>query len=144
MIAKDMARPGFMTLRAVRRRGLIVDFVWDSACPVASRLLNHPGADLRGCSLLRALADEPYCATSFARYRCVVQSGSAQAIRHQAVINGRVDTCRHGAVPWHDGVAVTLTNLSAIQQLRSLRTSHAQAQAQADVETHTSTNPPAH
>ncbi len=121
MIAKDLARPGFMTLRAVRQRGLIVDFVWDSACPVASRLLNQTGQDLRGRSLLRALAKEPCCATAFARYRCVVQTGSAQAIRHPAQVNGHVDICRHGAVPWHDGVAVTLTNLSAIQQVQALR-----------------------
>lgn len=121
MIAKDLARPGFMTLRAVRQRGLIVDFIWDSACPVASRLLNQPGQDLRGRSLLRALANEPCCATAFARYRCVVQSGSAHAIRHPAQVNGHVDICRHGAVPWHDGVAVTLTNLTAIQQVQALR-----------------------
>lgn len=121
MIAKDMARPGFMTLRAVRQRGLIVDFVWDSACPVASRLLNQTGQDLRGRSLLRALVNEPCCATAFARYRCVVQSGAAQAIRHPAQVNGHVDICRHGAVPWRDGVAVTLTNLTAIQQVQALR-----------------------
>ena len=121
MIAKDMARPGFMTLRAVRRRGLIVDFVWDVACPVATRLLNHPGTDLRGHSLLRELADEPCCAAVFARYRCVVQNGSAQAMHHQTLVNGHVDTCRHGAVRWHDGVAVTLTNLQAIGRLQTLR-----------------------
>ncbi len=120
-IAKDMARPGFMTLRAVRHHGLIVDFVWDNACPVARRLLSLPFADLRGCSLLRTLADTPCGAPAFARYRCVVQCGAAQAMRHQALVYGRLDTCRHGAVRWRDGVAVTLTNLSAIAQLQVLR-----------------------
>ena len=119
--AKELARPGFMTLHVVRHHGLIVDFVWDSACPVASRLLNHPDQDLRGRSLLSALVDEPCCAIAFARYRCVVQTGSAQAIRHAALIDGHVDICRHGAVPLNDGVAVTLTNLSAIELYQAQR-----------------------
>ena len=45
-LAKDLAHPGFMTLHAVRRHDRIVDFVWDSACPVARALLHQPGIDL--------------------------------------------------------------------------------------------------
>ena len=120
MVARAQAEPGFMTLRAVRDNGRLVDFTWDYASASARRLLNHSGTELRGMCLREVLGHEADHPALFDQYRRVVEHGARQAILHVHVVNGVNDTYRHGAVRLGDGVAVTLTNLSAVRRERSL------------------------
>ena len=57
----------------------------------------------------------------FDQYRRVVEYGAAEAIKEVHVVNGVNDVYRHGAVRLGDGVAVTLTNLSAVRRAQALQ-----------------------
>ena len=119
--AQALAQPGFMRLRAVRQGAHIVDFEWDSASAVASRLLyGHPGG-LLGRRLVEVLAGRSERGAVFNQYRRVVEVGSACAVQQRIERNGSVEHVRHAAVRLHDGVAVTLTNLSAARRELALR-----------------------
>ena len=110
-----------MTLQAVRHRGRIVDFVWVFASAAAARLLGRNALDLVGHRLLGVLGGHLGHLAVFDQYRCVVEHGAAEAIRQMHVVNGDNDIYRHGAVRLGDGVAVTLTNLSAVRRAHPLR-----------------------
>jgi PAS domain-containing protein len=116
-----LARPGFMTLRAVRDGAHVVDFVWDFASSAAARLLGHDATELVGKHLLDAIGGPHGAAAVFDRYRCVVESGAAETITQVHLVHGNEDNYRHSAVRLGDGVAVTLTNLSAVQRTQVLR-----------------------
>jgi hypothetical protein len=124
--AQQLVRPGFMTLRAVRHGGLIVDFMWIFASAGAGRMLDHEAVDLYGKRLLDVLADKPGREAVFEQYRCVLEMGAATATKQLHQIHGaydtiRHDTIRHGAVRLGDGVAVTLINVSAVRRAHELR-----------------------
>lgn len=119
--AHGRATPGFMTLHAVRSGGNVVDFDWDFASLAAARLLCCDLPDLRGQRLFDVLAGCAGRVAVFNLYRRVVEFGAARALRQAVVVNGSVDVVRHGAVRLGDGVAVTLTNLSAARREQALR-----------------------
>ena len=121
LAAQELAQPGLMKLQAVRHRGRIVDFVWVFASAAAARMLGRNALDLVGNRLLGVLAGHLGHLVVFDQYRCVVEHGAAEAIRQMHVVNGSNDIYRHGAVRLGDGVAVTLTNLSAVRRARALR-----------------------
>ena len=123
-VARERATPGFMTLHAVRSGGNVVDFDWDFASLAATRLLScdlPDLPDLRGRHLIDVLAGRAGRVAVFNQYRRVVEFGAARALRQAVVVNGSVDVVRHGAVRLGDGVAVTLTNLSAARREQALR-----------------------
>jgi hypothetical protein len=119
LTAQQLVRPGFMTLRAVRKGTLILDFMWTFASAGAGRMLEHPALDLCGKRLLDVLERDPGREAVFEQYRRVVEQGAAGAAHvHQA--RGARDTIRHGAVRLGDGVAVTLINLGAAHRADAL------------------------
>lgn len=119
--AHALAQPGFMTLRAVREGGEIVDFEWTSASVAATRLLAGTATDLSGKHLVELLAGCAGRGEVFNQYCRVVELGAARAVRQRVEINRSVNVLRHAAVRVHDGVAVTLTNLSALRREFALR-----------------------
>ena len=121
LAAQELARPGLMTLQAVRNRGRVVDFVWVFASAGAARLLGRHALDLVGQRLLCVMGGHVGHLAVFDQYRCVVEQGAAEAIRQMHVVNDSNDIYRHAAVRLGDGVAVTLTNLSAARRAHALR-----------------------
>jgi hypothetical protein len=113
-------RPGFMTLAALRRGGVILDFRWIFASTGAGRMLGQPALSLNGKRLRDVLAGNPGCETVFEQYRRVVELGAAQATQQVHRTRGAQDTIRHGAVRLNDGVAVTLINVSAARRAHEL------------------------
>ncbi len=116
-----LARPGFMTLHAVRDDAQIVDFEWDSASLAATRLMLGGDRGLVGGRLVELLAGRPGRGAIFEQYRRVVEFGAARAIQQLVERNLRVEVLRHAAVRVRDGVAVRLTNLSAVRREIALR-----------------------
>ena len=121
VVARERATPGFMTLHAVRAGRHVVDFDWDFASLAAARLLCCDLPDLRGRHLIDVLAGRAGRVAVFNQYRRVVEFGAARALRQAVVVNGSVDVVRHGTVRLGDGVAVMLTNLSAVRREQALR-----------------------
>lgn len=119
--ASAQAQPGFMVLHAVRDGNDIVDFEWDNASAVATRLLAGFTAALSGQRLVEVMAGHAGRGDVFNQYRQVVERGTARAVQQHIKINHSVDVLRHAAVRLHDGVAVTLTNLSALRRELALR-----------------------
>lgn len=120
LAARDLTRPGFMTLRPVRVGQRIVDFVWVFASSGAGRMLGRNAVDLYGKHLLSVLADQDGCESVFIQYRSVVELGAAAATQQVHRVLGTHDTHRHGAVRLGDGVAVTLINVSAARRAHAL------------------------
>jgi hypothetical protein len=121
LAAQEKAIPGFMTLHALRDGEHIVDFVWDFASAPAARLLGYKALDLGGKRLLEVFAGELAHPAVFEHYRRVAESGTSEAIQEVHVVDGSADTFRHCAVRLGNGVAVTLTNLSAVGRVHALR-----------------------
>ena len=119
--AQALAKPGFMALHAVREGAHIVDFEWDNASVAASRLLRGTATGLLGKRLVEVLAGRSGRGEIFNQYRRVVEFGAARAVQQRIELNTSVDVLRHAAVRLHDGVAVTLTNLSALRRELALR-----------------------
>ena len=119
--ARAQAQPGFMVLHAVRDGNDIVDFEWDNASAVATRLLAGSTASLPGQRLVEVMGGHAGRGDVFNQYRQVVERGAARAVQQRIKINHSVDVVRHAAVRFHDGVAVTLTNLSALRRELALR-----------------------
>jgi len=116
-----LAKPGFMALHAVRKGAQIVDFEWDNASVAASRLLRGTATGLLGKRLVEVLAGRSGRGEIFSQYRRVVEFGAARAVQQRIEFNASVVVLRHAAVRLHDGVAVTLTNLSALRHEVALR-----------------------
>jgi hypothetical protein len=114
--AQQFLRPGFMTLAAERRGGVIVDFRWTFASSWAGRMLGRHALGLPGRRLRDVLTGNPGRETVFEQYRCVVELGAARATQQVHRTGGAQDTIRHGAVRLSDGVAVTLINVSAARR----------------------------
>jgi hypothetical protein len=119
--AQVLARPGFMALHAVREGAHIVDFEWDNASIAATCLLRGSTRGLVGERLVEVLAGCPGRGAVFNQYRCVVEFGGAHAVQQPVERNQCVEVLRHTAVRVRDGVAVRLTNLSALRREAALR-----------------------
>ena len=71
--------------------------------------------------LVEVLAGRSGRGEIFNQYRRVVEFGAARAVQQRVELNNSVEVLRHAAVRLHDGVAVTLTNLSALRRELALR-----------------------
>lgn len=119
--AQALATTGFMALHAVRERGHIVDFELDSATAAAVRLLHADAPSLRGRRLAHMLAGHDGGRAVFNHYWRVLEFGAAQAAHHRVPAADSKDVLRHAAVRLSDGVAVRLTNVSALRRLSELQ-----------------------
>lgn len=110
----ERARPCSMRLLAVREHGRVIDFVWRSASNAAAHLLHCDPYDLIGESLRDIEKAGPLGHPALIeRYRRVLEQGHAVSFEQVHVIAGRQEIVIHRVVPERDGVAITLTNLSA-------------------------------
>jgi hypothetical protein len=119
--AQALAATGFMALHAVRERGHVVDFELDRASAAALRLLHGDEPSLLGRRLAHLLAGHDGGSAVFDHYRRVVEDGAARAAHHRAAAPASQDVLRHAAVRLSDGVAVRLTNVSALRRLSELQ-----------------------
>lgn len=117
------ANPASMRLQAVRERGHVVDFTWESAGSAAAYLLHCDPLALRGQSLLRneVIAGPLGHPALIDRYRRVLEHGNAQSFEQVHLVDGQQDVVIHRVVPEGDGVTVTLTNQSAERRAQVLR-----------------------
>ena len=111
-----------MALRAVRRSGRLIDFVWDFANAAAVTLLHDSPLALRG-RLMGDLPERvpPGQPSLFERYRHILEQGKTQSFAHVHWVGGRQDVVIHRVVCEADGVAVTLTNLGANRRAQASR-----------------------
>lgn len=119
--AQTMAMPGFMSLQPVRDGANIVDFEWDFASAAATRMLGLGTTGLAGKRLIEVFAGRPGRGEVFGQYWRVLEYGTAKAVHQMVETNNSVDVICHVALRLHDGVAVTLTNLSAVRRERALQ-----------------------
>ena len=121
--AKPMrASAASMRLLAVRLRGRVVDFVWESASSAAAHLLHCDPAALLGRRLREVAAAGPLGHPALIdRYRRVLEDGNAQSFEQVHRVEGRQEIVIHRVVPVSDGVNVTLTNLSADRRAQIAR-----------------------
>ncbi len=108
--------PGTMRLQAVREGGRIVDFSWESANRSAARLMRCEPEALRGKHLLDVIAGPMDHPALIDLYRRVVEHGNAQSFAQVHRVDGWHDVVVHRVVRSGDGVAVTLTNHSAMRR----------------------------
>lgn len=119
------ATPGTMRLRAVRERGRVVDFSWESVSPAAAKLLRCQPPDLLARGLSETVSGGPLGHPALIdRYRRVLEYGNAQSFAQVHVVDGHQDVVVHRVVRMGDGVAVTLTNLSADRRQQAWRLEH--------------------
>ena len=118
--------PGSMRLRAVREGGRIVDFRWEFVSAAAAALLHCTADELLGLGLSETVSGGPLGHPALIdRYRRVLEHGNAQSFAQVHVIDGHQDVVVHRVVRMGDGVAVTLTNLSADRRKQAWRLEHA-------------------
>lgn len=111
-----------MRLQAVRERGRVVDFVWESASSAAAHLLHCEPEALPGQRLRGVVAAGPLGHPALIdRYRRVLEHGHAQSFDQVHVVDGRQEIVIHRVVPVGDAVSVTLTNLSADRRAQIAR-----------------------
>jgi hypothetical protein len=112
---------GFMALHAVRREGCVVDFQLDTASVDVIELLCGGGPCEPGQRLAQVLAGHADRRCVFDQYRHVLEFGAARSAHHRVAARTSMDVLRHTAVRLSDGVAVTLTNVSALRRLWALQ-----------------------
>jgi len=116
------ATRGTMRLRALREHGRVVDFTWESVDPAAARLLHCDPLDLLAKSLSETVSGGPLGHPALIdRYRRVLEFGNAQSFAQVHLVDGHQDVVVHRVVRHGDGVAVTLTNLSADRRKQARR-----------------------
>ena len=119
------ATAGTMRLRAVRDRGRVVDFTWEAVDPAAAKLLRCQPPDLLAKGLSETVSGGPLGHPALIdRYRRVLEHGNAQSFAQVHQIDGHQDVVLHRVVRMADGVAVTLTNLSADRRKLAWRLEH--------------------
>ncbi len=119
--AEALAWPCFMSLHAVRDGAHIVDFEWDDASVGATQMLCGRAGGLIGQRLVEVLAGRPGRGELFNHYWRVVEYGAACDVQQRIETNDSVEVLRHAVLRLHDGVAVTLTNLTALRRALALR-----------------------
>lgn len=120
--SRPRASPISMRLQAVREHQRVVDFRCESVSAATAYLLHcHPLA-LRGKRLREVAAAGPLCHPALIdRYRHVLEHGRAQSFEQVHRVDGWQDIVIHHVVPEHDGVAVTLINVSTDRRARAHR-----------------------
>jgi len=119
------ATPGAMRLLALRECGRVVDFTWESVNPAAAKLLRCDPLDLLRKSLSETVSGGPLGHPALIdRYRRVLEFGNAQSFAQVHLVDGHQDVVIHRVVRQGDGVAVTLTNLSADRRRQARRLLH--------------------
>jgi PAS fold len=108
--------PGTMRLNAVREAGRIVDFRWQAANATAARLMRRQPHELCGNGLLDVIAGPMDHPALIDLYRRVVEHGNAHSFAQVHRVDGWHDVVLHHVVRSGDGVAVTLTNQSALRR----------------------------
>jgi hypothetical protein len=121
LCAQDLAKPGFMTLCAIRQGGEIVDFEWDYLNPTAARMFLGTRDRMVGQRLLDSLPGREQLLAVFALYCRVADGSTAETLQHEHVGDGIDGLIRHAAIRLGDGVAVTLSNLTAVTRADALR-----------------------
>jgi len=119
--AQELAKPGFMTLCAIRHCGEIVDFEWDYVCPAAARMFLGAPHRMVGQRLLDWLPCRERLSAVFPHYRRVADGLAPHTLQHEHVGNGIEGLIRHVATRLGDGVAVMLSNLTALTRADALR-----------------------
>ncbi len=114
--------PGTMRLNAVREAGRIVDFQWQAANAAAARLMRCKPHELCGKCLLDVIAGPMDHPALIDLYRRVLEHGNAQSFAQVHRVDGWHDVVVHHVVRSGDGVAVTLTNHSALRRELAART----------------------
>lgn len=123
--ARTGATAGTMRLRAVRDRGRIVDFTWEAVNLAAAKLLSCVPPDLLAKGLSETVSGGPLGHPALIdRYRRVLEYGNAQSFAQVHLVDGHQDVVVHRVVRMGDGVAVTLTNLSADRRKQAWRLEH--------------------
>jgi hypothetical protein len=115
------AATGFMALHAVRQDGCVVDFELDTASAEAVELLRGGRTGPLGPRLQQVLAGHAEQIEVFDQYRSVLEFGAARTANHRVEAPHSGDVLCHAAVRLSDGVAVRLTNVSALRRLWALR-----------------------
>ena len=110
-----------MALHAVRRGGCVVDFELDTASAEAVELLRGGSPGPLGPRLQQVLAGHAEHLDVFDQYRSVLELGAARTANHRVEAPNSGDVLCHAAVRLSDGVAVRLTNVSALRRLSELR-----------------------
>ena len=127
--------PGTMSLRALRERGRIVDFIWSSVSPTAAKLLRGSSLELLGRRLSETVSGGPLGHPALIdRYRRVLEHGNAQSFAQVHLIDGQQDVVVHRVVRRGDGVEVSLTNLSDDRRKQVWRLEHAASGTRAEPE----------
>ena len=112
------AVPGVMRLRAIRRGERVTDFMWEFISASTVTLLGCDPVGLRGKCMGEVAVGPLSHPALIARYRRVIEHGEAQSYEQVHLVDGMQDLVLHRVMPLcdADGVAVTLTNLSAHQR----------------------------
>jgi hypothetical protein len=138
LCAQDLAKPGFMTLCAIRHGGEIVDFEWDYVNCAAARMFLGARDRMVGQRLLDSLPGRERLSAVFAHYCRVADGSTFEPLQHEHLIDGTDSVIRHAAIRLGDGVAVTLSNPTAVTRVDALRVelerhrTHLRHQAQDD------------
>jgi hypothetical protein len=133
LCAQELAKPGFMTLCAIRAGGQIVDFEWDYVNSAAAHMFLGVRDRMVGQRLLDSRLGRERLLAVFAHYRGVADGLPCQTLQHEHVGNGIDGLIRHVAIRLGDGVAVTLSNLAAVSRADALRDELMRHRAQASV-----------
>ena len=109
------AVPGVMRLRAIRRGERVTDFMWEFISASTANLLGCDPVGLRGKCMGEVAVGPLSHPALIARYRRVIEHGEPQSYEQVHLVNGMQDLVMHRVMRLcdGDGVAVTLTNLSA-------------------------------
>ena len=110
-----------MALHAVRQDGCVVDFELDSASAEAVALLRGGRPGPVGPRLQQVLAGHAEHLDVFDQYLSVLELGAARTANYRVEAPHSGDMLCHAAVRRSDGVAVSLTNVSALRRLLALR-----------------------
>jgi hypothetical protein len=121
LCAHELAKPGFMTLCAIRAGGQIVDFEWDYVNSSAARMFLGVRDRMVGQRLLDSGLGRERLLAFCAHYRRVADGLTSETLQHEHVGNGIDGLIRHAAIRLGDGVAVTLSNLTAVSRADALR-----------------------
>ena len=121
--SSSLRRPApSMRLQALRRHDLIVDFVWTFASEQAAALLQTRPRILQGMRLgVFGAIGPPGQPDLIERYRCILEHAATPSFDHVHAVDGQLEVVIHRVAREGDGIAVTLTNLSADRRAQTLR-----------------------
>jgi PAS fold len=111
-----------MHLHAVRGLGCATDFVWNYASAAAATLFHQSPQALRGRSMGELPEVVPPGQPALIDcYRLIFEQARTRSFDHMHWVEGRQEVVIHRVVSEADGIAVTLTNLSANRRAQACR-----------------------